>query len=673
MFSHNNLNLALFEIKLASPHKNLILLKGNQNEVENVPFEGNVKLSIPNDVHVRKIKLNLIGEFNVQYFRRTTSGLIIDQIVDRFCILKVEWNNLLTSPDGIIQFGNYGDDVMQYSKIATLKSSSTTQTSSSSKPSADRPVFLRTSSHPILSAHGVPSTGTASPAGSITSSNNSSTTSLLKLRKSGIDGTPFENLNPNPSHSFLLPKGNYNLPFKVYLPTNICETIEGISCGKVQYKMLCTISRGKFEKPITTSKYIRILRTLHPLNLNLIDSIDIANVWPKKLQYNVSLAKKGVAIGSTIPISVIIVPLVKGLGLKSISACIVQHFHVSHDTNKSPEYELLLGKQDLKIPSHNELGEDKWTIKTFYKVPNNLSSLTQTCELKNNFVTVKHRIRISIQLKNKEGHVSELRANLPINVYVSAYSGHVIANHFTIDQENQDVFEEDKHSQDILFKKDRSLPNTPNLSDVEDSTVDNDLDREDEAPPLYQAHVYDRVYDMNLPQTPLEQFRSQDNTPLHSANTSMTQLSSYFDDAFGLQSQTLPKTPPIPLDVEKLCKIPTYDQAVDADDDVAGDLSTPAPNYSDEESDEESSLSSDSIPRPKMTKWKSMDRNQFRLGSRTNGIHSLPHSPLSRSPIRGLIDESSESIDERDIRAKSPTPSFSSLPQFHLRFSKKRS
>lgn len=62
--------------------------------------------------------------------------------------------------------------------------------------------------------------------------------------------------------------------------------------------------------------------------------------------------------------------------------------------------------------------------------------------------------------------------------------------------------------------------------------MEDDLDREDSAPPMYEKHVFDKIYDMNLPQTPLEQFRSQQATPLHSNNNSSVNVSGYFDIPF---------------------------------------------------------------------------------------------------------------------------------------------
>lgn len=101
MFTQH-LHLALFDIKLKSQHKNLYLIKGSEYDVENLPFEGSVKLSLKEDIHIKKIKLDLVGEFYYEYSLKETH----EQFLDRLCVLKVDWNNLLTDDEGKISFGN---------------------------------------------------------------------------------------------------------------------------------------------------------------------------------------------------------------------------------------------------------------------------------------------------------------------------------------------------------------------------------------------------------------------------------------------------------------------------------------------------------------------------------------------------------------------------------------
>lgn len=681
---HHSKDLALFEIKVKSPHKNLILIKGNEYECDPIPFEGSIKLSTLEDIHAKRIKLSLIGEYAVEFFERDSSRNIVDQIYERLCVLKVDWPNLLVSPNGEIKFGNYGDSFLKMSKLDTLDKKSNSHNASSTSLNkgsaeqspihsangsfsdlpnlnnlellaerlAERPLFGRTKSQPVLSKQ-------------------MSSSSLLKLPQSGIDGTPFLNQQASSHHhSFLLPKGNYNIPFRIYLPASTPETVEGLNPGKVIYRLECSIERGRFEKSLHKTKHIRIVRTLHHQNLNHIESIDINNTWPGKVQYNVSLPRKGIALGSTIPVHVLIVPIAKGLRLKAISAVLVQHYYASHTQGRSPEFEELFGKQTLPLSDRDKAGVDQWSVKTQYVVPDNLKHITQTCDLKNRMIQVRHRLRISIQLKNKEGHVSELRANLPVCVYISSHVGHAIGRHYEFDQHQNTMIP--TNDEDILFRKDKqpdiiSRPQSPGLTAVDEGVMpdaaqdDAESGDDDTAPPLYQKHVFDKIYDINLPQTPLEQFRSQSvqNSPLHTPIGSMANISSYFDLPMNLDGNLSPDggSPPghfspelirSPLyspsiDINTLLKVPSYQQAVNDDDsDGAEDL---APSYDGDVAEGEDSVSSSAISIPKE---KSHHHHHH---------HHIPHLSFPKrmhtsSPLRSS-SASSSMTDLSKLRSKS--------------------
>lgn len=569
MFTQH-LHLALFDIKVKSHHKNLYLIKGSEYDVENLLFEGSVKLSLKEDIHIKRIKLGLVGEFYYEYSLKETH----DQYLDRLCVLKVNWDNLLTDDDGKISFGNYGDGTIPLYKMkkgSTSDKNSVSGSGSNSGASTPRPQYGRTKSTPMLNSFGA-----------------KDSSKIIQIPKSGIDGTPFKELKDESGHSFLLPKGNYSLPFKVYLPANVCETVEGLPIGTLLYKLQCSIERGRFEKSHQTSKHVRIVRTLHPRNMNLLDSIDVDNTWVGKLQYCVSMLKKAIAIGSTVPIHITIIPIAKGLSLKAINACIVEHYHIQVGNQRSPEYERLCGKQELTIPSNADLEYDRWVIKTHFKVPDHLRQLSQSCDVKNSMIVVKHRLRVAIQLKNKAGHTSELRANLPVFVYLSANVGHVVGRHYDIDN-HHGTFQLDYKKEDVLFHKRDSAPATPAVSDDEyedeyntDEETDNDLDREESAPPLYEKHVFDKIFDMNLPQTPFEQLRSQTGSPIGSTNNSTTNLDGYFDmpiqKAFDLNKKKMARK----NKSVDFSHIPSYNEAMDDDDDDDSYIQDGfAPSYSD--------------------------------------------------------------------------------------------
>ena len=50
----------------------MLLIKGNEHEIESLPFEGSVKLSLNEDIHIKKITLSLVGEFYYEYMDKVT-------------------------------------------------------------------------------------------------------------------------------------------------------------------------------------------------------------------------------------------------------------------------------------------------------------------------------------------------------------------------------------------------------------------------------------------------------------------------------------------------------------------------------------------------------------------------------------------------------------------------
>lgn len=651
MFKNNHLNVSLFDFKINSPHKDLILVKGNESECDPIPFEGSVKLSISQDMHVKKINLILTGEFNIEFFERMPSGMISDQIYEKLCVLRVEWNNLLTDDEGEIKFGNYGEKFVKMSKLhkkSHSKPSEKGHNHSSSlsniqheeeandrvvgSNSLERPSYLRTKSTPLLNK-------------------NASSNSLVQVPKSGIDGTPFKLQKSSSNSSYLLPKGNYRLPFKCYLPANTPETVDGLKCCQLLYKLECNIERGRFEKSFHKAKHIRIHRTLHPQSLNLTDSIDINNNWPNKVQYNVSINRRGISLGSSVPVNLLIIPIAKGLKLKGINGALVQHYHTSHTEGRSPELEEIIGKQSMFIPNPDTLPADRWVVKSHFKVPSTLNDLTQTCDLKDNIIQVRHRLRIAVQLKNKEGHVSELRANLPVFVYISPTSGTVIGRHYEITAPGYMV--PNNAQQDNLFRKERksesttsSSPQSPELAptdnaedDEEDDDHDNDLN--ESAPPLYEQHVFDKIFDVLSPQSPLEQLRKQtDSTsPFNSLPTSMVNITSYFDIPRNNASQIHFPIESPNFDVTSLSKVPSYTQAID-DDDEENEL---APTYIDDFS--VTPYASPAIPIPLITESKLYSKLPSPMAQKSpflslNKSHrrSPSHSPHSTSPSPSMVN-----------------------------------
>lgn len=468
--------LPVFEIRLNGDHKDIVLIKGNEYECENIPIEGSVRLELSEDTLVKRIKLSLVGEYNVEFYERDSHGFIIDSLIERLCVLKVNWANLLALADGSFLFGNFGDDITKYARLKDMEKRN--------------PHGLAAASSDSLVSAGA------------------HTVNPYVLR----NGLPFRNQQDQSQQHYILPKGVYEFPFNVCLPSDTPESVEGLRCGEISYRLNCTLERGRFGKSIKSSRHIRLLRTLHPLSMNLIDNIDITNMWPGKAQYNVQLAKKGMPLGSTVPLTFLIVPIVKGLQLESLDAEIVQHYSTRHLKGKSPVFEEILGKQSLEFDA-SKFEMDKWEISTNYMVPESMNKITQTCIIKNDIILVKHRLRLTIVIKNKEGYSSELRANLPVFLYVSPHVGQVLARHYSIDPKDNS-FVHDRKKDYILFN---------HANGSASSTQDQEGIEFEEAPPLYQTHIYDQVVSNGgVPAM------SRSGTPVPHVSESSARLDDYF-------------------------------------------------------------------------------------------------------------------------------------------------
>lgn len=565
----NQSNHVKLDVSVNSNYKDMIMITGNDAESDKVCLEGTVKISSPADMHVKRIRLQLYGEFEVEYIDKER----LDQIYERLCIFKALWSNLLTHSDGNVDLGNFGDKMILMSKVDNELKKTHSRSSlqelgqevrqnsqenderspsisresllspgrpHSNQESSQRPKMQRAKSTPHI------------PAGS---SHHHFAHTLLHFPRIGISGTPF--VNHQGSKNFLLPRGNYQLPFKIYLPENIPETVEGLKCGHVLYRLQCSIERGKFDKAIIQNKYLRIVRTLHPQNMLLVTEPRIEGTWKAKAEYNVSLKRKAVALGTTIPVYVQIVPYVKGLRLKSIKVEIIQQHSMCFPCGRSPTFQSSSGCQELSLPDMLSLSYDRWDIKSFYKVPNNLKELSPSCELRDGIFVIKHRMRVTVLVSGDDGRVNEVKANMPIIVYMSKRSGSAVGSRFIISP--QGYFSNLATGDEEIYLHKHHLHRDSEVDVLEDTGAFEDESDESEeennpAPPMYQQHFYDK---------PLSPVVSPDEIPAARAlanSVAVGQIQSYFDipPASRRQNQQVLFSPSFQIDLTT----PSYSQVI---------------------------------------------------------------------------------------------------------------
>ncbi|KAH6640498.1 hypothetical protein F5144DRAFT_97185 [Chaetomium tenue] len=254
---------------------------------------------------------------------------------------------------------------------------------------------------------------------------------------------PFEGIGaPDPTDSsrvqtkgVTLPPGNYEWPFELLLKGDTTESVEGLREAGIRYKLKATVARGKLVHDIHAYKQLRVIRTLEASALEFLHAMSIENIWPNKIDYSIIVPQKAVVFGSCIPVEMRFTPLLKGLELGDIKIHLVEiHDIILHST---PSHNVREHKKERTIDSwtisvtreehwqdviqdsgsEGWEGQEGWVVNTSLNLPKKLTKCLQDVNAKG--IKIRHKLKLVVALNNPDGHVSELRATLPVSIFIS--------------------------------------------------------------------------------------------------------------------------------------------------------------------------------------------------------------------------------------------------------------
>ncbi|KAI8631131.1 arrestin [Xylariaceae sp. FL1651] len=274
------------------------------------------------------------------------------------------------------------------------------------------------------------------------------------------------------THHNTLAPGNYEWPFEIMLTGDTPESVEGLYQTGITYLLKATVSRGKLAKNLHAFKRLRIIRTLEPAALEFNHAMSVENVWPNKIEYSVVIPQKAVVFGSNIPLEMRFTPLLKGLEMGNIT---VKMFETQEFTVFGPGIPTRTHKHDREVTtwsfevtrekhwhdSIEETGQEGWVVNQELPLPKRLNKCIQDCTVQG--IKIRHKLKLTVALNNPDGHVSELRATLPVTIFISP--------NMPLDEEG-------------------------NLVAQSPGTTSSNLDEQrNVAPPGYGQHVLDQLYD----------------------------------------------------------------------------------------------------------------------------------------------------------------------------------
>ncbi|KAI0483508.1 arrestin [Xylaria cf. heliscus] len=230
------------------------------------------------------------------------------------------------------------------------------------------------------------------------------------------------------SHHTVLAPGNYEWPFELMLSGDTPESVEGLYQTGITYALKATVSRGKLLKNLHATKRLRIIRTLGPSALELNHAMSVENIWTNKIEYTVVIPQKAVVFGTSVPLEMRFAPLLKGLEMGIIT---VKMFEAQEFTASGPGTPLRTHKHDREVATWNlevtrekhwrdiieETGQEGWVVDHELPLPKKLNRCIQDCTVRG--IKIRHKLKLTVALNNPDGHVSELRATLPVTIFIS--------------------------------------------------------------------------------------------------------------------------------------------------------------------------------------------------------------------------------------------------------------
>lgn len=532
--------------------QNVLLIRGTPDSAQPVRLTGQISISSEEALTIRRLTIKLVGTMRLKWDETINVGRM-QPTTHPIRYEKTSYEQDLDLTESLSLSGSASN-----TRPGSGSTSRAASGKSTPKGSMTNLASYFSASH--SNGHSSGGSGSSSNAQSPTH-----TPRILSRASSSLNVPGLKTDTPTPGklsrasssmslHALKTPKlhsmesGPHSIPFELVIPGSINESIEGNSNAQIVYWLVATAERGRFQHNLTARKHIRVVRTLGVDTYDSAQSISIENTWPGKVDYTIEVPSKAIAIGSQTDVHFQLQPQQKGLRIGKVKIALSQTLAMHLPSTQHTSIETIVAEETYRMDEEqvalygDHIGDDEWIFSRSLQMPTSLSKCSQGCLVKPN-VHITHKLKAAVGLINSDGHVSELRASLPVILFVSP---------------RIPVSEDNELQEDMVYG-------------LKDHTIFGEADG---APPNYRSHVYDRLYsEVATPFTPGSPIHSGASTPswLPHPHSSLAHMDASQREQLtaGLQALALSRnqayelsaqTPPV--DVQQLSRVPSYDHAL---------------------------------------------------------------------------------------------------------------
>lgn len=242
---------------------------------------------------------------------------------------------------------------------------------------------------------------------------------------------PLEGGAKNKSHKINAGYHEWNFSFK--MPSNLDQSIEGLPTNWVVYNLKAHVDRGYMSKQLSASSHIRVIRTL---GRDLLETLPMEqineDIWANKLAYKITVPQKNYIIGTHITADFVLIPLRKGVEISTIKMELIESRQLFADyagRRISHQTDVQVAVTEGDMPSNSArmvpngvddadaLFDESHRFSMKLELPRSLKNCRQSVDTEN--IRLTHKLRLYVNLKNPEGHTSQLLVKNHVHLFIS--------------------------------------------------------------------------------------------------------------------------------------------------------------------------------------------------------------------------------------------------------------
>lgn len=211
-------------------------------------------------------------------------------------------------------------------------------------------------------------------------------------------------------NNFLVEAGTHQWNFELALPGDLPESVEGTELGEVSYNLKAVAERPGLMPNYTDKVHIQLTRYLLPSAMEYLQSLSISNSWVDKIMYDVDIPSKVYGEGDKIPVTFRFTPIAPDIRIRSVVCVLKEYTSYTIGSFTKNDGRILTYISNPHFPSEGAV----WEHTEIIQVPCGCSKVHSDTE--NDMIRIRHKLKFIISIFNSDGHISELRAGIPIMI-----------------------------------------------------------------------------------------------------------------------------------------------------------------------------------------------------------------------------------------------------------------